>query len=300
MLAAEIWHWWIGVVLLGVSVLTVVALAIGYLKNVTAQRYPQPQAARRATDRPPRAPGRRGRRPPPRPLHVPAGGDGGRAAPSPAAPTRRRSCCSPWPPGADVDAVHVDHGLRPLVARRGGAGGRARRDDRGAVPLPARRRRAGTEPRSTGTRRSPRRTRPRRRHRPHRRRPGRDRADQPAAWRRHERARRHATRHPPPDPRPAHAPRRGALVLANGLTPVVDPTNADPRFVRNRVRARVAPAARRRSPAVTSPPSSPAVPPCSPTTTSSSTTWPAISTPPTPAPWRPRRARSPDGRSGGG
>jgi hypothetical protein len=40
MLAAEIWHWWIGVVLLGVSVLTVVALAIGYLKNVTAQRYP--------------------------------------------------------------------------------------------------------------------------------------------------------------------------------------------------------------------------------------------------------------------
>jgi hypothetical protein len=40
MLAAEIWYWWIGVVLLAVSVLTVVALVVGYLKQVTAQRYP--------------------------------------------------------------------------------------------------------------------------------------------------------------------------------------------------------------------------------------------------------------------
>ncbi len=40
MLAAEIWYWWIGVVLLVVSVLTVVALVVGYLKNVTALKYP--------------------------------------------------------------------------------------------------------------------------------------------------------------------------------------------------------------------------------------------------------------------
>ena len=40
MLAAEIWHWWIGVVLTVVAVLTVVMLVVGYLKQVTAARYP--------------------------------------------------------------------------------------------------------------------------------------------------------------------------------------------------------------------------------------------------------------------
>jgi Tfp pilus assembly protein PilV len=40
MLAAEIWHWWIGVVLLVVSVLAVVGLAGAYLKSVTAAKYP--------------------------------------------------------------------------------------------------------------------------------------------------------------------------------------------------------------------------------------------------------------------
>jgi hypothetical protein len=40
MLAAEIWHWWIGIVLLLVSVLAVLGLIGGYLKNVTSQRYP--------------------------------------------------------------------------------------------------------------------------------------------------------------------------------------------------------------------------------------------------------------------
>jgi hypothetical protein len=40
MLAAEIWYWWIGIVLTGVSVLTVVGLIFGYLKNVTAAKYP--------------------------------------------------------------------------------------------------------------------------------------------------------------------------------------------------------------------------------------------------------------------
>ncbi len=40
MLAAEIWHWWIGVLLTGVAVLTVVGLVGSYMKSVTAQRYP--------------------------------------------------------------------------------------------------------------------------------------------------------------------------------------------------------------------------------------------------------------------
>jgi hypothetical protein len=45
MIAAEVWHWWIGVVLFVVGVLGVVAVVAGYLKNVTAQRYP-PRRAR--------------------------------------------------------------------------------------------------------------------------------------------------------------------------------------------------------------------------------------------------------------
>jgi putative intracellular protease/amidase len=40
MLAANIWHWWIGVVVTAVAVITVVMLAAGYLKQVTATRYP--------------------------------------------------------------------------------------------------------------------------------------------------------------------------------------------------------------------------------------------------------------------
>lgn len=40
MLAAEIWHWWIGVVLTGAGVLLFVSLVAVYLKTVTAQKYP--------------------------------------------------------------------------------------------------------------------------------------------------------------------------------------------------------------------------------------------------------------------
>jgi len=40
MLAANIWHWWIGVVLTLVGVLSVAGLVGGYLKNVTSQQYP--------------------------------------------------------------------------------------------------------------------------------------------------------------------------------------------------------------------------------------------------------------------
>lgn len=40
MLAANIWHWWIGVLLLLVSGLAVVGLVGAYLKAVTAKQYP--------------------------------------------------------------------------------------------------------------------------------------------------------------------------------------------------------------------------------------------------------------------
>jgi hypothetical protein len=40
MLAAEIWFWWIGVVLAVVGVLSVLGLVAGYLKSVSSQRYP--------------------------------------------------------------------------------------------------------------------------------------------------------------------------------------------------------------------------------------------------------------------
>jgi hypothetical protein len=38
-LAANIWHWWIGVVLFFGLVLVAVAMIAGYLKAVSAQRY---------------------------------------------------------------------------------------------------------------------------------------------------------------------------------------------------------------------------------------------------------------------
>lgn len=40
MLAANVWHWWIGIVLTLVAILAVVALVGGYLQSVTAQRHP--------------------------------------------------------------------------------------------------------------------------------------------------------------------------------------------------------------------------------------------------------------------
>ena len=46
MLASNIWHWWIGVVLTLGAVLGVVALIAGYLKTVTAQQYPNKRQRR--------------------------------------------------------------------------------------------------------------------------------------------------------------------------------------------------------------------------------------------------------------
>ena len=40
MLAANVWHWWIGVALVLLAVLAVVALVGAYLKSVTAQQHP--------------------------------------------------------------------------------------------------------------------------------------------------------------------------------------------------------------------------------------------------------------------
>ena len=40
MIAANIWFWWVAVILVLVGVLTVIGLVVGYLKNVTALRYP--------------------------------------------------------------------------------------------------------------------------------------------------------------------------------------------------------------------------------------------------------------------
>lgn len=40
MIAAEIWHWWIGVALTGVAVLATLGVIAGYLKSVSSQRHP--------------------------------------------------------------------------------------------------------------------------------------------------------------------------------------------------------------------------------------------------------------------
>ena len=46
MLAANIWHWWIGVIMAVAGFVAVIALTIGYLKNVTHQRYPSGRRAK--------------------------------------------------------------------------------------------------------------------------------------------------------------------------------------------------------------------------------------------------------------
>lgn len=40
MLAAYIWHWWIGLAMLLAGVGVTLALVAGYLKQVSSQRYP--------------------------------------------------------------------------------------------------------------------------------------------------------------------------------------------------------------------------------------------------------------------
>lgn len=40
MFAAEVWHWWLGVILLLAGVGAILQTVIGYLVKVTATRYP--------------------------------------------------------------------------------------------------------------------------------------------------------------------------------------------------------------------------------------------------------------------
>ncbi len=40
MLAAQIWHWWIGLIMLLAGGLAAVGIIAGYLKTVSSQRYP--------------------------------------------------------------------------------------------------------------------------------------------------------------------------------------------------------------------------------------------------------------------
>jgi hypothetical protein len=40
LLAAEVWHWWIGVALTGIAVLISIGLIGLYLSTVTAKKYP--------------------------------------------------------------------------------------------------------------------------------------------------------------------------------------------------------------------------------------------------------------------
>ncbi|MFZ8998240.1 MAG: hypothetical protein ACO225_04780 [Ilumatobacteraceae bacterium] len=46
MLAAYIWHWWIGLAMLLTGGLAVVGLIAGYVKQVSSQRYPGGKRAR--------------------------------------------------------------------------------------------------------------------------------------------------------------------------------------------------------------------------------------------------------------
>jgi uncharacterized protein (DUF58 family) len=46
MLAAYIWHWWIGLIMLFAGILATVGLTIGYLRQVSSQRYPHGKRGR--------------------------------------------------------------------------------------------------------------------------------------------------------------------------------------------------------------------------------------------------------------
>ena len=115
MLAAEIWHWWIGVVLVGVGILSVLGLVAQYLKNVTAKQYPnRRQRQRRLTgsgrlDAAALAPPAARSRPPGTPVVCAFSGG----------PDSTALLVLAVAAGCDVTAIHVDHGLRPTSADRG-------------------------------------------------------------------------------------------------------------------------------------------------------------------------------------
>jgi hypothetical protein len=46
MLGANVWHWWIGIALLLVSLIFLVMLVVGYMKFVSSQKYPSAKQQR--------------------------------------------------------------------------------------------------------------------------------------------------------------------------------------------------------------------------------------------------------------
>ena len=46
MLAAYVWHFWLGVIMFFAGVLAAISLTIGYLRQVSAQRHPRGRQAR--------------------------------------------------------------------------------------------------------------------------------------------------------------------------------------------------------------------------------------------------------------
>ena len=231
-----IWHQWIGVVLLVVSVLAVLGLVVGYLKNITAKRYPsRRQQQRRLT-----------------------------VAGRPAVVGDLLARCSFPEPGTDVvcafsggadstallvlavaaglgvTAVHVDHGLRPSS----GAEAAAASDLAGTLGVPCQVVVADVaagpnlEARARAARRA---------------------ALPPGALTGHTADDRAETllinllrgagldglaAMAPGPTRPLLALRRAdtrRLCAELGLVPVDDPSNDDPRFVRNRVRHELLP-----------------------------------------------------------
>ena len=46
MLVANVWHWWIGIALFLVSIIILIVLVVGYMKSVSARKYPSRKQAR--------------------------------------------------------------------------------------------------------------------------------------------------------------------------------------------------------------------------------------------------------------